>query len=209
MSVALRELSKKHAGTLFTTLLAAYQILLFRYTGQDDISVGSPMPGRTRSGLDGIVGDFVNPVVFKKQFLVGETVSGVLRSVRSSALRGIANQEYPFSALVEELRPLRSPGHHPFYQTMFVFQNARKGHDLRALWDPSSPDVHVAFGNVQLSPYPVYQGGGADAMRLQLEAIELDHGIRCDFNFDSAVFDRSTIDRLVNAWTRVLDGMVR
>jgi amino acid adenylation domain-containing protein len=208
LSSQLHALAQRHAATLYTTLLAAYQILLHRVTGQDDIAVGSPMPGRTRAEWDGVVGDFVNPIVLRTRFEAGARVADVMRGVSNGALRGMTHQDYPFARLVEDFHLARDAGQHPFYQTMFVFQNARQSAGLRALWNASDADASVAWGGFDLAPYPAGQSGNADAIRLQLEAIELEDGIRCDFKFDRAVFDRATIERLASHWRVLLEGLV-
>ncbi|WP_369981515.1 non-ribosomal peptide synthase/polyketide synthase [Xanthomonas bundabergensis] len=208
LSLGLHALGRRHAGTLYTTLLAAYKILLHRHTGQDDISVGSPMPGRSRSEWDGVVGDFVNPVVLRTSFEDDASVADVLRMVRNTALRGMKNQDYPFALLVEDLHPLRVAGQHPFYQTMFVFQNARHGGGLRSLWDGTTAGGHVAWGGVALASYPAYRSGANDAIPLLLETIELEEGVRCAFKFDQALFERQTIERLGLSWLTLLHGLV-
>jgi amino acid adenylation domain-containing protein len=204
----LRDLTMRHAGTLYTTLLSSYQILLHRHTGQHDIAIGSPMPGRTRPAWDRVIGDFVNPIVLRARLDGEMRTADVLRDARRVALRGMANQDYPFDLLVRDFHAARDTGQHPFYQTMFVFQHARRGAGLRALWDDAQPGRRTAWGGLELTPYPAWQSGGNDAIRLLLEAIELEDGIRCAFRFDGAVFDRPTIERLAGHWHNLLEGMV-
>ncbi|WP_160963386.1 condensation domain-containing protein, partial [Xanthomonas sp. LMG 8992] len=208
LALDLHALGRRHGSTLYTTLLAAYMILLHRHSGQDDISVGSPMPGRTRSEWDAVVGDFVNPVVLRTVFQNAASLADVLHTVRTTALRGMKNQEYPFTSLVEELQPARMTGQHPFYQTMFVFQNARHGGGLRRLWDGTHGRELVAWGGVGLSAYPACRSGAHHGIPLLLEVIELEQGIRCAFKFDHGVFDQQTVARLGNAWLMLLQGMV-
>nr|WP_284691299.1 amino acid adenylation domain-containing protein [Lysobacter solisilvae] len=208
LTARLHALARRHSGTLFTTLLAAYQMLLHRHAGQDDICVGAPMPGRSRAEWDRVVGDFVNPIVLRTQFDAGLRVADVLRSVRGTALRGMSNQDYPFSRLVEELSWDRASCQHAFFQTMFVFQNARQGGGLPALWNDGDATCRVRWGGIELTPYAACRSGGDEGMGLMLETIELEGGIRCAFKFDTALYDRATIDRLAGHWLMLVEGMV-
>ena len=204
----LRALSSRQAGTLFTTLLAAYQILLHRYTGQDEIVVGSPMSGRTNSDWDRVVGDFVNPIALLAQFDGDPTVSEILRRVRNTALRGMENQDYPFANLVEQFHSSRTAAVHPLFQTMFVFQKVRCRTNLRALWDVGACTRRIQWGGVELTSFPAHQSGGNSAIGLVLEAIEVESGVRCDFKFDTGLFNLDTIKRLAGSFERVLAAMV-
>jgi hypothetical protein len=204
----LHRLAHRQAGTLFTTLLAAYQILLHRYTGQDEIVVGSPMPGRGKPEWDRIVGDFVNPIALRAQFGGDPSVADVLRNVRNIALRGMANQDYPFAELVGRVQSSREIGEHAFFQTMFVFQKARRGTDLRALWNTNGGTAPIKWGGIELTPFPAQQSGGNSAISLVLEVIEVDDGVRCGFKFDADLFDPDTIARFAGYFVTLLGGMV-
>ncbi len=129
----LRQFSRQQNGSMFTTLLSAYSILLHRYSGQDDIIVGAPMPGRTGGKWDSVVGDFVNPISLRTHFAQDMTVKQVLRSVRSNSLRSMRHQDLPFNLLIEKLG-IRATAE-PVFQTMFIFQKARHAQELLSLWD--------------------------------------------------------------------------
>ena len=203
----LHRLAHRQAGTLFTTLLAAYQILLHRYTGQGEIVVGSPMPGRRKPEWDRIVGDFVNPIALRAQFGGNPSVAEVLRNVRNTALRGMANQDYPFAKLVERFHSSREIGEHPFFQTMFVFQKARSGTDLRALWNNDECTEPIRWGGVELTSFPAHQSGGDSAISIVLEVMEVDDGVRCGFKFDADLFDPGTMARFAGYFVTLLGGM--
>ncbi|UJB20528.1 MULTISPECIES: non-ribosomal peptide synthetase [Lysobacter] len=206
LSDAVSGLARRHASTLYTCLLAAYQMFLHRITGQDEIAVGSPMPGRSLAQWDRVVGDFVNPVVIKASFTAEKRVAQVLRETRNSALKAVRYQDYPYQCVVEDLRARRGGAEISLFQTMFVFQHARHGAGLRGLWSEQGADEGIAWGGAALSAYPVGRSGG-ESLPLVLEAIELEQGLRCDFRFDPALFDRATVERLAGCWLRLLESL--
>ena len=209
LSAALHALARQHASTLFSTLLAAYTVLLHRYSGQDDIIVGTPMHGRTDPAWDGVVGDFVNPVAIRTRFPEGVTLSQLLKSVRNSVLRGMHHQDFPFSLLVERmapLRPTRVADRAPVFQAMFVFQKAHQGANLMALWNASDDGAPLHWGTHRLGRYPLHQSGGGAA--LTLEAMETGAALRCDFRFDRAAFTQAAIADLAHNFQTLLQAMV-
>jgi non-ribosomal peptide synthetase component F len=107
------------------TLLAAFLVLLQRYTGQEDISVGTPIAGRTRQELEGIIGFFVNTLVLRTDVRGELTFIDVLERVREAALAAYAHQAVPFEKLVAEVRPARDLSRNPLFQVMFSLQTAR------------------------------------------------------------------------------------
>ena len=123
----LNELSRREGLTLFMTLLAGFQILLSRYSGQDDIVVGTPIAGRSRVEIEGLIGFFVNTLVMRTKLTGEPTVRQALSRVREMALEAHAHQDLPFERLVEELQPDRSLSHTPVFQVMFTLQNAPEG----------------------------------------------------------------------------------
>ena len=119
----LKVLSRKEGVTLFMTLLAAYQTLLHRYTGQDDIVVGSPIAGRNRREIEGLIGFFVNTLVLRADLSGNPTFRQMLARVRDVALDAYAHQDIPFEKLLEELRPQRDPSRTPLFQVFFNMLN--------------------------------------------------------------------------------------
>ncbi|AGC45642.1 non-ribosomal peptide synthetase [Myxococcus stipitatus DSM 14675] len=116
--------SQQEKATPFMTLLAAFQVLLGRYSGQDDISVGTPTAGRRVAELEGLIGFFVNTLVLRSRLALQDTFRELVRQVREMTLDAYAHQDLPFEQLVEELRPERDLGVAPLFQVMFVVQNA-------------------------------------------------------------------------------------
>ena len=124
VSTQLRELSRRHGSTLFMTLLAAFDLLLCRYAGQEQVLVGTPIANRNRSETEGLIGFFVNTLVLRGDVRGNPSFSELLRRVREVALGAYAHQDLPFEKLVEELQPERDMSRSPLFQVMFVLQNA-------------------------------------------------------------------------------------
>jgi amino acid adenylation domain-containing protein len=117
------QLSRREGATLFMTLLAAYYILLYRYTGQEDILVGTPIANRNRREIEDLIGFFINNLVLRVKLSASSTFLEVLRTVREICLEAYSHQDVPFEKLVEELQPERSLSHSPLFQVVFHLQN--------------------------------------------------------------------------------------
>ena len=123
LTQALNDLSRQQDATLFMTLVAAFQTLLYRYTGEQDILTGTPVAGRNRTETEGLIGFFVNTLVLRTGFSGNPTFLELLGRVRKVTLEAYANQEVPFEKLVEALQPERSLSRNPLFQVMFTFLN--------------------------------------------------------------------------------------
>jgi len=200
-AAGLAALATRQGATLFTTLLSGYGMLLHAITGQDDIVIGTPMPGRVSKNLDRVVGDFVNPVAVRTRFDGAATVAQLLRGVRDTTLRAMSNQELPFADLVERLQPVRDSHDHPIFQTAFVFQKARHGAGLRALWSGARA---ATWGGLQLRAFPLQQSGGHAHFPLLLEVLELEDGIGCELKYDADLFAHTTVTR----WAGYLQALL-
>lgn len=124
VSQTLRDLTQSENATLYMTLLSAFNILLYKYSKQTDITVGSPIAGRTRQQLEGLIGLFINTLVMRNQVDPERDFLTHLAHVRQTALSAFAHQDIPFEKLVKELNPPRDPSRSPIFQHAFVFQNA-------------------------------------------------------------------------------------
>ena len=123
---ALNEMSHRHGVTPFMTLLAGFQVLLYRYTGQEDVVVGSPVANRRRPELEGLIGFFVNSLVLRGDLSGNPSFRNLLLRTRDLCIAAGTNQDLPFEKLVQELQPERDQSRNPLFQVMFVLQNATR-----------------------------------------------------------------------------------
>jgi amino acid adenylation domain-containing protein len=189
---ALQTLSRREGATLFMTLLAAFQVLLHRYTGQHDILVGSPIAGRTRAETEHLIGMFVNTLVLRSNFADNPTFQETLRRVRSTALGAYAHQELPFEKLVEVLQPERSQSYAPIFQVMFVLQNA----ELPAIELP------------ELCFEPEAAPSATAKFDLTLDLRESADGVHGSIEYNTDLFDAATIARMAEQFTTLLGSIV-
>ena len=144
----LKALSREEGTTLFMTLLAAFQTLLHRYTGKDEIIVGSPVAGRNRTDIEGLIGFFVNTLILRTDFCGDPNFRELLGRVRKVALDAYAHQDLPFEKLVEELHPQRNSSHSPLFQVLFVLQNAPSEGSTACGTNDDSPACGERHGNI-------------------------------------------------------------
>src|SRR5690606_26587781 len=116
----LRQLTQAENATLFMTLLAAFNLLLHKYSQQTDIAVGTPIAGRNRNQLDGLIGLFINTLVMRSQIDPQASFRDFLQQVRQTAFDAYDHQDIPFEKLVEELQPPRDPSRTPYFQHLFI-----------------------------------------------------------------------------------------
>ncbi len=190
---ALRRLGQRAGTTLFMTLLTAFQALLARYTGQEDIPVGSPIAGRTRREVEGLIGFFVNTLVLRGDLSGRPTFAALLGRVRESTLGAYAHQDLPFERLVEELRPERHLDHAPLFQVLFALQNAPLGR------------LHLPGVEVE----PLVASSGSAKFDLTFAFHEgADGALRATIEYSLDLFDRSTAVRLGNHFRHLLEAAV-
>jgi amino acid adenylation domain-containing protein len=135
ISEALRELANQEGATLFMTLLAAFDTLLYRYTGEDDLVIGSPIAGRSRAELENLVGFFVNSLPLRTILAGNPTFRDAIQRVKATVLEGFAHQDLPFEKIVEAVQPPRSLSYSPIFQVMFALENYSATADLSEI-DP-------------------------------------------------------------------------
>jgi len=121
LTAPLRAMAQREGITVFMALLTGWKCLLARYSGQSDVTVGSPISNRGRTETEGLIGFFLNPLVLRTDLSENPTVGEALRRVRDTTLGAFAHQDFPFEMIVEELQPAREPGKNPIFRVMFVF----------------------------------------------------------------------------------------
>jgi amino acid adenylation domain-containing protein len=189
----LNELSRNHGETLFMTLLAAFQTLLFRYSGQDDIVVGSPIAGRNRAETENLIGFFINTLVMRTNMSGDPSFRELLQRVKEMALGAYAHQDVPFERLVEELQPERSLSHSPIFQVMLAVQHARS--------------ARLQLPGVSLETMAV--GTEAAKFDLMLLLAEDAEGLEARLEYNRDLFERATIARLIGHFEVLVESVLR
>jgi amino acid adenylation domain-containing protein len=193
----LTELAKTEGASLYTLILTALQVLLLRYTNQEDILIGSPMVNRSRSEFEKIVGYFTNPVVLRADLSGNPTFQELLGRSRSCVLSALDHQDYPFPLLVERLQPVRDPSFSPLYQVALA-------------WDRShQSDREVSFmdsdGLIVESMIPGAKGAAFD---LTLTVLDVPGSLKGTWNYNTDLFDRSTIERMTGHFLTLVEAIV-
>ncbi|MEH1938080.1 MAG: amino acid adenylation domain-containing protein [Nostoc sp.] len=188
----LTKLSQEQGVTLFMTLLAAFDTLLYRYTGQEDILVGSPIANRDRSEIEELIGFFVNTLVIRTDLAGNPSFSELLSRVREVALSAYAHQNLPFEMLVEALQPERDLSYTPLFQVMFALQNA------------STSQVELTG----LTVTPLITEGATAKFDLSLLMQNTATGLVGFWEYNTDLFDASTIERMTGHFVTLLEGII-
>jgi amino acid adenylation domain-containing protein len=189
---ALQALSQQEGATLFMTLLAAFQTLLYRYSGQLDIVVGSPIANRQQAEVEDLIGFFVNTLVLRTDLSGNPSFQQLLNRVREVALGAYAHQDVPFEQLVEALQPARNLAYTPLFQVMFVLQNV--------------PASELELPGLTLTPLAVDSGTAKFDLTLSLD--ETERGLVGIWEYNTDLFDTSTIARLTGHFETLLTGII-
>jgi amino acid adenylation domain-containing protein len=203
----LKALGKNHDATLYMTLLAAFQVLLYRYTGQDDILVGSPAAARSRAAFSNVVGYFVNPLVLRADLSGNPAFTVFLGSVRRTVLEAFAHQDYPFALLVKQLQPERDLSRSPLFQASFVLQQAQllkeQGLTAFALGQGGAP---LRLGQLSLETMALEQR--VAQFDLSLVMAEIGGELRACLEYNTDIFEAATIAQMVRRFRVLLEGVV-
>ncbi|MBW4592776.1 MAG: amino acid adenylation domain-containing protein [Brasilonema angustatum HA4187-MV1] len=192
LTEALKILSQQEKATLFMTLLAAFGTLLYRYTGQDDILVGTTISGRNRSEIEELIGFFVNTLVMCTDLSGTPSFREILNRVREVALGAYANQDLPFEQLVEKLQPKRNLSHTPLFQVMFQLQN--------------TPTTTLELPSLTLSPLEFDKETAK--FDLTLGMVEKEQGLIGTLTYNTDLFDAATIHRMLGHFQTLLSSIV-
>jgi amino acid adenylation domain-containing protein/non-ribosomal peptide synthase protein (TIGR01720 family) len=191
LTAQLHALGQRESVTLFMILLAAFQVLLSRYTGEEDIVVGSPIAGRNRAEIEKLIGFFTNTLVLRNQLGGDPDFVSLLREVKRGALEAYSNQDVPFELLVEELQPQRALNRTPLFQVMLVLQNiSLAAHELPGLeMQVSEPDRETAKFDVTLF------------------LMEREGGMAGRLEYSADLFDAATVERMAGHLLALLRGV--
>ena len=187
----LRELGRREGATLFMTLLAAWQVLLWRLSGETDVVVGTPVAGRGRRELEPLIGFFVNTLVLRTKLSEELNFVQLLERVREVCLEAYAHQEVPFERVVEELGPQREMGHSPLFQVFFALQNM--------------PTHELALSDLKVTGLEIENP--AARFDLALEVSELGEELDCRLTYDTDLFEAATIARMVQHFMNLLRAL--
>ncbi|HEX8906198.1 MAG TPA: AMP-binding protein, partial [Longimicrobiaceae bacterium] len=185
----LEALGRGEGATLFMVLLAAFQALLAKYAGSDDVCVGTPIAGRTRAEVEGLIGFFVNTLVLRADLSGDPRFREVLRRVRQATLGAYDHQDVPFEKLVAELQPERSLSHSPLFQVVLSYQTAD-------MVGGALPGVRMRF-----------EDAGVETTKYDLVLTLARHpnGLRAGLTFNTDLFERATAGRMLEHLRRVLE----
>ncbi|MBC6431621.1 amino acid adenylation domain-containing protein [Nostoc sp. HG1] len=186
LTEAIKQLTQREGATLFMALLAAFKTLLYRYTDQEDILVGSPIANRNRAELEQLIGCFVNTLVLRTSLEGNPSFAELLGRVRKVAIDAYTHQDLPFEKLVEALQPNRDLSYNPLFQAMFVLQNPASD----SIWKTEELETGTAKFDVLLS------------------MIDSEEGLIGTLEYNTDLFNADTIVRMVGHFQTLLEGVV-
>ncbi|HJT56497.1 MAG TPA: amino acid adenylation domain-containing protein [Ktedonobacteraceae bacterium] len=192
LSQAVVVLSQRAGVTLFMTLFAAFATLMLRYSGQEDIVIGTPIANRRHTELEGLIGFFANTLVLRTDLSGDPDFLQLLARIRTLCLQAYAHQDLPFEKLVEELVPERSLSHSPLFQVLFVLQNAS--------------DAMLSLSGLKLQQFDI--DNGTSKFDLTLFIQESEQGFRSVLEYNNTLFDESTIQRMASHLQHLLAGVI-
>ncbi len=193
LTTKLRQFNNKEQLTLFMTLLATFQLMLQRYSGQDDFLVGTTVAGRNRADVESLVGCFINSLILRASFAEGMEVCHFLQQVRETALGAFDNQDIPFEKLVEIMQPERNLAINPLIQVLLVLQNVPKS-------AVTLPPVTGTWS---------YGTTGTSKFDLSFYIDETEKNLRLSIEYNANLFDSSTIERMAQHYETLLYNLIQ
>ncbi|HEX8462666.1 MAG TPA: condensation domain-containing protein, partial [Segetibacter sp.] len=190
----LHKLSQQESATLFMTLLAAYKVLLYRYSGQEDISVGTSIANRTQKEVEGLIGFFVNTLTFRDEVKGESSFTELLQQVKATTLGAYEHQEVPFEKVVETVVKERDAGGNPLFQVMLVLQNT-----------PDAPGLQL--GGLTLSSENYEHT--VSKFDLTFFVNESSEGLQCMVQYRTDLFKTETIERMMSHFQQLLASIVQ
>jgi amino acid adenylation domain-containing protein len=193
LSEGAKALSQREGVTLFMALIAAFKVMLYRYTGERDVAVGTPIAGRNRREVEGLIGVFINTLVLRTDLSGEPTFKELMGREREVALGAYANQDVPFERLVEELQPERDLSRGPLFQVMFVLQNA----PMPAL---KMADVFISHQDIEAA---------TSKFDMTFAVMEKEDGILSGWlEHNTTLFDESMIEQMISHYRNILQSVI-
>jgi amino acid adenylation domain-containing protein len=204
----LKALAKAEGATLYMVLLAAFELLLYDHTGQDDLLVASPMVGRSRAEFEGMVGFFANPVVLRADLSGNPSFRALLGQVRQTVLAALEHQDYPTLRLVQRLRPPRDLSRSPLCQAMFVLDKPhRVAEHAEQSFAGDETGLRMNLGGLVMESIPLERR--AATLDLVMLIIETTGSLSVSIRFDTDLFDAATIARMAGHFHALLESIIR
>uniref|UniRef100_UPI00389A2598 amino acid adenylation domain-containing protein n=1 Tax=Mycobacterium sp. HUMS_1102779 TaxID=3383487 RepID=UPI00389A2598 len=196
MTSGLKQLGRSVGATPYMTLLAAYAVLLHRYSGQDDLIIGSPFACRDRAALEDLVGYLTNPLALRADLHDDPTFTVLLGRIKDTVQGALEHQDYPFPLLVERLAPVRDAGRTPLFQVAFTWEQTRRFSD----------EPGAAHGGLQLKTLHIAQGGAP--FDVMTEIGERGGKLSGLMQYNTDLFDATTMERMAGHFATLLGGIV-
>ncbi|MGW8443542.1 non-ribosomal peptide synthase/polyketide synthase [Paenibacillus sp. S33] len=192
-SEGLKRLAAENGATLYMVLLAGYTILLHKYTGQEDVVVGTPIAGRNHSDVQPLIGMFVNTLAIRSYPAAGKTFLDYLKEIKETTLGAFEHQNYPFEELVDKVDVARDLSRNPLFDTMFALQNTE--------------NLEIQLPGLHLSTYASEEI--VSKFDLSLDVTEIEEGLEYLFEYATALYKTETVEKLAAHYLQLLESILR
>ncbi len=196
----LRSLAQRYNTTFYVVMLSALRVLLYQFTGQRDLVIGSPVSARTRPEWAGVVGYFVNMLPLRTLLRPAVSFATLLEASREDAIAALARQDFPFPVIVERMKLHRDPARTPIFQVMLNVPSSQRQSSQSRVYGATQPGQ--TFGGSAVEPYEIPQQEGQ--FELTIEIVESDSGLSGNLKFASDVLDRDMADRMLASLVAIL-----
>ncbi len=208
LTSGLEALARDQDTTLFVVLMAAYQVLLHRFSGQSQLLVGTPFSGRSLPGTDATIGDFINMLPLRAAFDEGTTFAAHVAAQRDHLLQAMKHQQVPFSQIVDHLAPVRDLSRPPVFQTTFVLQKFHRYPALQNAFLPGEGESPVAFADLELTGLQLAQQDGQFDLNLEMKRDSLGR-LQAAWKYDRALFSADSIKDMAGCFRVLLRALVQ
>ena len=206
LSKRVRQLAKQNGVTPYVLLLTVFQVLLYRYSGQSDLWIGTPTAGRDQRKFNATIGYFVNPIVIRASLEKGTRFVSQLASTRETVLAAMEHQAFPFPVIVERLRLKRDPSYSPLFQALFVLQKDQGSLGITSSLASGTAAPLGQWGGLSVEPVDFPQQEGQ--FDIELELLDGDAAFGGAFKYNTDVFDAESIRQLASSYLMLLQGAV-